>query len=331
VKNYTLKNTKTQAGMTLIELTVVLLILIGLAGLLIPYVGSFVQKTHDSTNSSNLSSLNEAVGRYIAQTNKLPDNLETLTNNAAATTGSGVCSGTQVVNALYCGLLDTTMLTASTYTGAAAPLDTTGANIPLLSLTKAGLSSVHEDDPTAANKTFGAGIDATLPTLMTMSQATTPYTATDILPVAKVAPLSTASAAAAHVGTTVAGHLALALGGHENDYDTTCYDYIAMGIGDHTKMIGTTIAAAPVHFPEDASKGPTDYYNHYVAIIQVDKNNTSAAAAATATDPATKGCSSQTEKAKFVGVAMIVPNYVGSHLFGANQSLGYAYDNNSNK
>jgi prepilin-type N-terminal cleavage/methylation domain-containing protein len=44
VKDYKIKTIKRQAGMTLIELTVVLLILVGLAGLLVPYVGSFVQK-----------------------------------------------------------------------------------------------------------------------------------------------------------------------------------------------------------------------------------------------------------------------------------------------
>ena len=41
MKDYKLKTIKRQAGMTLIELTVVLLVLIGLAGLLIPYVGCF--------------------------------------------------------------------------------------------------------------------------------------------------------------------------------------------------------------------------------------------------------------------------------------------------
>jgi hypothetical protein len=127
--------------------------------------------------------------------------------------------------------------------------------------------------------------------------------------------------------------LALALGGHETDYDSGCYDYVAMGIGDHTKMIGTSITAAPVHFPEDASKGPTDYYNHYLAIIQVQKTLTGTASTWNATTNAT--CSSNEQPAKFVGVAMNVPNYgpafaKNAHLYGANASLGYTYDNGSN-
>ena len=68
MKHY--NNMARQAGMTLIELTVVLLILIGLAGLLVPYVGSFTQTTHDSTNSNNVTQLNNAMGRYVTDKNK---------------------------------------------------------------------------------------------------------------------------------------------------------------------------------------------------------------------------------------------------------------------
>jgi len=65
VKYYT--NKARQAGMTLIELTVVLLVLVGLAGLLIPYVSGFVTKTHDSTGASNIQSLNNAMQRYAVE------------------------------------------------------------------------------------------------------------------------------------------------------------------------------------------------------------------------------------------------------------------------
>ncbi len=91
MKHYKVKQYTRQAGMTLIELTVVLLILIGLAGLLIPYVGSFVQKTHDSTNSNNLAQFNNAFIRYTTENNKLPQHMDTLTNDAAAA-GTGACA-----------------------------------------------------------------------------------------------------------------------------------------------------------------------------------------------------------------------------------------------
>jgi len=77
VKHYT--NKARQAGMTLIELTVVLLVLVGLAGLLIPYVSGFVGKTHDATGSSNIQSLNNAMQRYsIEHYDNFPDKLDSL-------------------------------------------------------------------------------------------------------------------------------------------------------------------------------------------------------------------------------------------------------------
>jgi len=79
VKYYT--NKARQAGMTLIELTVVLLVLVGLAGLLIPYVSGFVTKTHDSTGSSNIQALNNAMARYeVEHYDNFPDNMDSLIN-----------------------------------------------------------------------------------------------------------------------------------------------------------------------------------------------------------------------------------------------------------
>jgi len=77
VKNY--NKIARQAGMTLIELTVVLLVLIGLAGLLIPYVSGFVGKTHDSTGSSNIQALNNAMIRFSVENyDAYPDKMDSL-------------------------------------------------------------------------------------------------------------------------------------------------------------------------------------------------------------------------------------------------------------
>jgi len=79
VKYYT--NKARQAGMTLIELTVVLLVLVGLAGLLIPYVQGFVTKTHDSTGSSNIQALDNAMARYgVEHYDNYPDKMDSLLN-----------------------------------------------------------------------------------------------------------------------------------------------------------------------------------------------------------------------------------------------------------
>ncbi len=65
LKPTTIKTRKRQAGLTLLELTVVMLILIGLAGLALPYASGFLQRAHDSTGASNLQAINQAIDRVV--------------------------------------------------------------------------------------------------------------------------------------------------------------------------------------------------------------------------------------------------------------------------
>jgi type II secretory pathway pseudopilin PulG len=309
VNNYKLKSVKAQAGMTLIELTVVLLILVALAGLMVPYVGSFVQKTHDSTNSNNLAQLNNAMGRFIAEKNRMPAHMSALLNaSGAGAAASGSCL-TATANTIYCGMLDTTMFAPVTYSGTAAT-----ENIPLNSLKKAGFDMYLKNNQDTANKTFDSDTG--------MSYLPDPYAGTAAI-FAQVQGYTKAD------GTVVSipMHLSVALGGAGMDYNTTCYDYIAFGLGDKNEMVGNTMSASPVHFPENAELGPVQRYNHYVAIFQVDKSNTGTYSEA----GDTKYCTPVTEKAKYLGAAMNVPAYPGSHLFGVGEALGYAYENSVNK
>jgi type II secretory pathway pseudopilin PulG len=295
-----------QAGMTLIELTVVLLILIGLAGLLIPYVGSFVQKTHDSTNSSNLASLNNAFLRYTAENNMLPQHMDTLVNGTTVV-GTGVCPAVTVPNDPYCALLDAGVFTKATYAA---------NSIAINSIVGSKIRMVVNNKTNAANKTFGSYED--------MIGLTNPAVAT--FNGIKVGAMRDAAGAAiaAPTDAQIQAHLAAALGKDPMDYDPGCYDYVAFGLGDANGLVTKTIASSPVHYPEDATKGPVDYYNHYIAIVQVDKSNT----AADSTNAMMGGkCTSVTEPAKFLGAVMNVPGYPGSKLFGVNASLGYAYEN----
>lgn len=301
-----------QAGMTLIELTVVLLILIGLAGLLIPYVGSFVQKTHDSTNSSNLANLNNAFIRYVTENNRLPQHMDSLTNHTAG--GTGTCATTPgVVGEPYCALLDPGVFTAAAYTvpvDPAAPAD--GAEVAYMSLYGSKISMVVNNNPSAPNKTFGSYVG-----MVNIN----PYSGGMPFAGIKVAGMRTGAAGAVDATAgAVERHLAAALGKDAMDYDATCYDYVAFGLGDANGLVSKTIASSPVHYPEDATKGPVDYYNHYIAIVQVDKANSG-------TGYMGKKCSSVTEPAKFLGAVMNVPNYPGSKLFGVNGALAYTYEN----
>jgi len=70
---------------TLIELIVVLTILIGLAGVLIPTVTNMVGRTNRSTSAINISEIAGAVQRYEAIYINYPDNLDSLMTDLVGT------------------------------------------------------------------------------------------------------------------------------------------------------------------------------------------------------------------------------------------------------
>jgi prepilin-type N-terminal cleavage/methylation domain-containing protein len=298
VKHYKVKSYTRQAGMTLIELSVVLLILVGLAGLLIPYVGSFTQTTHDSTNSNNVTQLNNAFLRYTSEKNKLPPHVDTLINDAAATAAAtGNCVGA-AVGAVYCGLANPTLFTPVPF----------AVNTPQAqSLAASGIDMAVNNNPDIPNKTFGTSTNM----LMLDNPAAGSYPAT----FAEVAAGGFADIVMPmYTVTAQQQHLAKALGRDPMAYNSTCYDYIGVGIGDNNELIQSTMAAAPVFFPKDAKSGPSEAYAHFIAILQVDNNNGA-------------GCSGVTEKAKFLGVVANVPTGESATLVGANTLLAQTYEN----
>lgn len=287
-----------QAGMTLIELTVVLLVLIGLAGLLLPYVSGFAQKTHDSTNADNLASLNATIQRFITQNNRAPDNLEALVNAAAAgATASGVCTGA-AADAVYCGMLDTGLFTVSTTNFTEAT-----------SFGMAGIQTVYENDPDTANKTFAS----TLTTTKTIGCLDGSCVGQTLASVGCRAD-GTATHPAVCSAADKATHLAAALGGQDTDYDTACYTYYTLGVGDKNEMIGRAMSSAPVHFATNSDQGPLNNYNHYVAVFKVDTSDTAP-------------CSTSTEAAQFVGAVMGVPLFPDNKLYGQAAGISFAYEN----
>lgn len=288
MKHY--NNLKSQAGMTLIELTVVLLVLIGLAGLLIPYVSGFISRTHDSTGTSNLAELNNTIQRFQVQYNSLPDDLHSLVD---------------INGAVYSELMNPTFLTAKTYTADAAA-GMVEAETPLASLVNAGITSIYNMKDPAGNgsKTFDAGNTSVAVPNPMMGTAGT---------------VDVAVLGAGDKGS-IEGHLAYAFGNQVDAYDASCYDYVVMGIGQESEMTGRTMSDAPVHFAQNGDMGPDKKYNRFVAVFQVDKTMTSVVGVA----GTNKGCAAGTEQAKFIGTAM---NMMPAHLTGLNAELGSAYSN----
>ena len=72
-------------GLTLMELVVVMVILIALAGILLPLFPSMLTRAHTSSTATNISEANKAVQLYYNMYSAYPNNLD---NIAAGITSS---------------------------------------------------------------------------------------------------------------------------------------------------------------------------------------------------------------------------------------------------
>lgn len=239
---YTENSKATQSGMTLIELSVVLLVMVGLAGVAVPYVAGMADKAHDSTTGSTIAQLNQTIASFRGNHNALPDRLETLVD----------ASGT-----LYSKLMSQENYAGKTF-GNPIALGDNG----LLSLKKAGMTHVLENlaSPGQGNATFGS----------------TSHSAVALSATTKVAPVARLGWGDA---PTVADQLAYALGGNASNYPNTvdsaatvagaCYTYIGMGIGDDNEMVGTSMQSAPILFMPNGDMNPEKKYARFIAIFKV--------------------------------------------------------------
>jgi len=279
VKNY--NKIARQAGMTLIELTVVLLVLVGLAGLMMPYVGSFVGKTHDATGAQNANRSGEALVRYGTTHDGYPKNLDSLLTGAA--TATGVFIDTTIVEKMQVAM-DASMGTTLAPTDATSRatfllakygwsvLDLTGAASACGSIAKAGLGTVIDMDGAAANPTFDNSLGSVKPAAIAMNG-----TVTCTGSVVEMDPVFVADA----LGITA---------------DAT-KTYVVYGIGQLNDAVGKTMQEAPVHFAKNADMNASKAYNRFVAIFAADNSAASAGDAG---------------HASYVGTAMVMSEVVGA-------------------
>ena len=295
-------NKARQAGMTLIELTVVLLVLIGLAGLMIPYVSGFISRTHDSTGTNNLARLNNNIQRYQNQFMSLPDDMQSL---VVASAGG-----------VYPKLISTSLLTTTTYTDDNTTA-ITSAEIPLMSLAKSGISSFFDMNQTPTSATFDAvqsSVDVPKP------KNTGGATSIELA----IASLGSEDGT---INPNIETHIASAFGMQESEFNATCNDYVVVGLGQESQLIGRTMSDAPVHFAQNGDNGPNNKYNRYVAVFEVDKANGSTPAGTGTLDEdngTTPDCGNTTHAARFVGTAMIMSD---NHLRGLAHEMNHTYTN----
>jgi prepilin-type N-terminal cleavage/methylation domain-containing protein len=76
-------------GLTLIELIVVLIILVGLGGLLVPVIGNALTRTHVATCSANFPEITQALMRMDALRGNFGDGWDSCTDGTLAVNGPG--------------------------------------------------------------------------------------------------------------------------------------------------------------------------------------------------------------------------------------------------
>jgi prepilin-type N-terminal cleavage/methylation domain-containing protein len=241
-------------GLTLMELVVVMVILVALAGILLPLFPNLLTRAHTSSAATNMTELSKAVQTYYYQALQLPNNLD----NLAPLVGQ-----TNPANSLV-SLIAVGAGTAAATTGNdiyTAPLAASDLNM----LVAAGLTNVLQTTvPTSAT-----ALGSWTPTFNPYS--TTPIGAGFLpqnLVSATVPGVSTPLAAALPVvyvnGFAAARELALPVAG----------TYLLFGVGDYSSLSSKVMQEAPVHFDDAAAGEPNVAYCRFALLLQTTADGT---------------------------------------------------------
>ena len=249
--NKLLKKSFRQRGLTLIELAVVLLVLVGLAGLLLPYAGGFMGKTNKATSADAGNSLAAALLQYQALKGGYPQNLDALS----------IGTGTTPVSYLDDSVLTTATTNFGTITNTANIVNSLQqAGILSIAFNQEGTQSITTDGtPTnTINPTFTTGttinhlISGTGPSPKVWVTSTTPGTATSDNG-ATIYKLFYPAAYAANSNAMPANR-----------------NVIVLGVGQENSAIGVTLSSAPVYFSDKAIANPNVTYGRFLAAFLVD-------------------------------------------------------------
>ena len=251
MKNYNPKIALKQRGFTLIELSVVLLILVGLAGLLLPYVSGFDEDTKNSTSAANLKAVNNAIVQYETRFRAFPDKFDSLVTTDTTTPA----------------LIDYFPTAGETTAPATTHLELCSLTADTLkSLKLAEIDSLYYMKKPAdiENATFD-GNDLTAGGVGANGVVTLSDTATDYSK--NVACIKHASLQA-----LIVSKMGIEVDGDDLDTDPNEHEneFVVFGVGQKTQMSGKTLTDAPVYFA-NGNDNPTSKYGRFLAVFKVSK------------------------------------------------------------
>ena len=249
-----LKKFARQKGMTLIELAVVLLVLVGLAGLTLPYVSGFVGKTHNSTSAATGADLYNALALYQTQYNGYPNGLNTLTTSASSTPALvHYLDNTFSSGGTDFGPTNFSLLTATSSSMALASLKAAGIT-SFTSLAQGGVT-VNGDGTFTADSGIATSGATFTPEVSTTTTGTPAQFVTDSQGGVNYT---------AYAGTKNGISSAL------NYNVPTGHALIVLGVGPSNSAVGKSLASVPVHFGDSPSLQPTLTYSRFLAAFDVD-------------------------------------------------------------
>jgi prepilin-type N-terminal cleavage/methylation domain-containing protein len=229
-------NRSTRHGLTLIELVVVMVILVALAGLLVPTFSAMLTRSHTSTCSTNIGELNKAIQEYQQLYGRYPNNMDSLTD------------GTTLITYLAGGSL----LPAS----AGGPgTNQAGGQITHITLTDADVAALGNAGLATVQRMATTPHDPTFDYYPSASPATDQATIATGTVLAGIDPTATSNTA----DVTLCQKLNLPLTGR----------YVVLGIGPRCDMIGKTIATAPVHYGDTVPLNPEYGYQRLVGVFKI--------------------------------------------------------------
>ncbi len=277
-----IKTAVRQAGMTLIELSVVLLILIALASLMIPYVGGFLEKAATSTGAASTAEVYNSLSIYQSQFNAYPANLDLLANkdgvidptlddNTQPQLGGALMNWDLVDSVKYPTKNIIASLQApgsSIYKVVASPHIGVKYNADGKAVNTVGTATTATEINVTFDPAFSSGADTFLKDVKgfvttqdgmfhTICWNAAPYNAPNPC---------TLAANESNYGGTIGNILGYKIpAGHA---------IIVLGIGSLNSAIGKTMAQAPVVFAATPTAQPHLVYSRYLAAFDVDTAHT---------------------------------------------------------
>ncbi|HEX4147140.1 MAG TPA: hypothetical protein VHY91_26825 [Pirellulales bacterium] len=237
-------------GLTLMELVVVMVILIGLAGVLLPMLPSFLTKTHDSVTTTNISEVNKAMTGYLSTNLGYPDQFDSIIDTSGAMYSGAVFNSANTFNPT--GTAQLTFTPSGNQTAGSV-----GANAfylakplgsELNSLTTGGILSLVQMNPTPTDATFSA------------------YTGlppTGLQAVSGYAQLLFADNDYIYQKLNIAPKL---------DSNGNPCNYVVLGLGPYCTIVGSRsfgIFDAPVAFGEHFFEQPSHSYARMLCVFRV--------------------------------------------------------------